>query len=70
MKCDVVFLTLSLDLNAYNSKKAVPPFPLNVFVIKNELNFFVCIFWIASYYSCCFLKRVIDIYQNILRVTI
>ena len=43
MKCDVVFLTLSLDLNAY-SKKAVPAFPLNTFVIKNDL-IFLCVYF-------------------------
>ena len=53
-----------------NNNKAASIFPLNAFVIKNDLIFLGVYFELEAIIVAVFLKRVIDIYPNILGVTV
>ena len=47
----------SPQIRTLNDKQAASTLPLNAIVIKNDLIFLLCLFWIGSYNSCCFCKK-------------
>ena len=52
-----------------DNKKAASTFSLNAFVIKNDFIFVCVYFGLEAIIVAVFLKRVIDIHQNILGAT-